>query len=128
LRYVRGKLFEQGKVNAVSRNGFDSGEPDGMAIAEFVKLAGLSAKYATKVVGSFPLHDGSLIFELVDEEAAAHLSIIVPRKANKSQAARRKERFLASKTSLGMTVQRSARLGRRALQEKEDDLDGCCIA
>jgi len=70
---VGGESFEEGEVDAVARNGFDFAEPDGGAVAEFVELTRLGAKDASEVMSEVALERGVLIFEVVDEEAAAHV-------------------------------------------------------
>ncbi len=69
---VARELFEKCEVDAIACDDVDAAEPDGCAVAEFVELAGLRAEDAAEMVGGFALHDGVLVIELVDEEAAAH--------------------------------------------------------
>ena len=68
----RSKLFEKNKFDFVARDPFNAGETNAGAVAEFVELAGLRAKDAADVVGSFALHQRALILESIDEEAATH--------------------------------------------------------
>ena len=68
-----GELFEQGKFDAVARDGIDAGEPGGRTIAQFVELARLRAKDVTEMMRGVAFHDGCGSSEVIDEEAAAHV-------------------------------------------------------
>ena len=56
LGTIARELFDKGKVDVVAGDGFDAAEPDGVAIAKFVKLTGLRAQDAAEMVSGFAFH------------------------------------------------------------------------
>lgn len=78
---VDGDGLEERELDGIAAGAFDAGEPDGLAVAELVELAGGGAEDAGGVMGGIADENGAATVETVDKEAAAHGQILEPKKS-----------------------------------------------
>jgi hypothetical protein len=72
-----GHRLDQREVDAViaalgERDIFDSREPNSLAVAQLIQLAGLGAQNSAEMFGSVAAQGGGIRFKSLDKETAAH--------------------------------------------------------
>jgi hypothetical protein len=71
-----GQFLDQGELDAIAADTFNAAQPDSLAVAQFIELAGLGAQHASQVMRRFAFHDGSRTRKLIHEKSSSHAEIL----------------------------------------------------